>query len=68
YLHWSLTDNYEWASGFSMRFGLLYVDYITKKQYWRPSAYIYREIAINKAIPDEIMHLNTIPPIRQLRR
>ncbi len=51
-----------------MRFGLLYVDYATKKQYWRPSAYIYREIAINKAIPDEITHLNTIPPIRQLRR
>ncbi|WP_188602641.1 beta-galactosidase BgaS [Vulcanisaeta souniana] len=68
YLHWSLTDNYEWASGFSMRFGLLYVDYVTKKQYWRPSAYIYREIAINKAIPDELMHLNAIPPVKPLRR
>ncbi|GAB6944245.1 beta-galactosidase BgaS [Vulcanisaeta sp. JCM 14467] len=68
YLHWSLTDNYEWASGFSMRFGLLYVDYTTKKQYWRPSAYIYREIALNKAIPDELMHLNTVPPVRPLRK
>ncbi|ADN50966.1 beta-galactosidase BgaS [Vulcanisaeta distributa] len=68
YLHWSLTDNYEWASGFSMRFGLLYVDYTTKRQYWRPSAYIYREIALNKAIPDELMHLNTIPPVRSLRK
>ena len=68
YLHWSLTDNYEWASGFSMRFGLLYVDYTTKRQYWRPSAYIYREVALNKAIPDELMHLNTVPPVRPLRK
>jgi len=21
YFHWSLTDNYEWAKGFSMKFG-----------------------------------------------
>ena len=68
YLHWSLTDNYEWASGFSMRFGLLHVDYTTKKQYWRPSAYVYREIAKSKSIPEEIMHLNSIPPIKPLRR
>ena len=68
YLHWSLADNYEWASGFSMRFGLLHVDYATKKQYWRPSAYIYREVAKYGGIPDELMHLNTIPPTRPLRR
>ncbi len=68
YLHWSLTDNYEWASGFRMRFGLLHVDYSTKKQYWRPSAYVYREIALNKSIPDELMHLNVIPPVRPLRK
>ncbi|MEM3204562.1 MAG: family 1 glycosylhydrolase, partial [Saccharolobus sp.] len=67
YLHWSLADNYEWASGFWPRFGLLKVDYNTKKQYWRPSAFIYREIAKNNSITDEIEHLNTIPPIRPLR-
>lgn len=67
YLHWSLADNYEWASGFSMRFGLLNVDYGTKKLYWRPSAYVYREIAKNNAITDELEHLNKVPPIKGLR-
>ncbi|AOL16512.1 beta-galactosidase [Sulfolobus sp. A20] len=67
YLHWSLADNYEWASGFSMKFGLLKVDYSTKKQYWRPSALVYREITKNQGIPDEIQHLNSIPPVKPLR-
>lgn len=67
YLHWSLTDNYEWALGFSKKFGLLKVDYATKRLYWRPSAFIYREIAHNNGIIDEIEHLNTTPPIKPLR-
>jgi len=68
YLHWSLADNYEWASGFSKRFGLLMVDYETKRLYWRPSAFIYREIAKNNAITDEVEHLNRVPPLRPLRK
>jgi len=32
YLHWSLTDNYEWAEGFNMRFGLIAVDMRSKKR------------------------------------
>ncbi|HSW81119.1 MAG TPA: family 1 glycosylhydrolase [Candidatus Saccharimonas sp.] len=38
YLHWSLTDNFEWSSGFWPRFGLAAVDYATKKRTLRPSA------------------------------
>ncbi|QIJ32826.1 beta-galactosidase BgaS [Acidianus brierleyi] len=68
YLHWSLADNYEWALGFSKKFGLLQVDYDTKKLYWRPSAFIYKEIAENNGITDRIEHLNRVPPINQLRR
>lgn len=38
YLHWSLTDNFEWSSGFWPRFGLAAVDYKTQKRTLRPSA------------------------------
>lgn len=44
YLHWSLTDNYEWAKGFSMKFGLYSVDLKTKKRRERKSALIYKRI------------------------
>lgn len=38
YLHWSLTDNFEWDKGFWPRFGLFAVDYKTMKRTPRPSA------------------------------
>lgn len=38
YLHWSLTDNFEWSSGFWPNFGLVQVDYQTQKRTVRPSA------------------------------
>lgn len=38
YLHWSLTDNFEWESGKWPKFGLTEIDYKTKKRTLRPSA------------------------------
>lgn len=38
YLHWSLTDNFEWSFGKWPRFGLVEVDYQSGKRTLRPSA------------------------------
>ncbi|MEO6110105.1 MAG: family 1 glycosylhydrolase [Candidatus Saccharimonadales bacterium] len=38
YLHWSLTDNFEWSYGKWPRFGLAAIDYKTQKRTLRPSA------------------------------
>ena len=48
YFHWSLTDNYEWAEGYSKRFGLYSVDLDTKKRTDRKSANIYKKIIERK--------------------
>jgi len=44
YFHWALTDNYEWAKGFSMKFGLCEVDLKTKKRNERESAFVLKNI------------------------
>ena len=37
-------DNFEWAKGYSERFGLVYVDYPTQKRILKDSAYWYQKI------------------------
>ncbi|HDH07388.1 MAG TPA: glycoside hydrolase family 1 protein [Thermoproteales archaeon] len=44
YLHWALTDNYEWAHGFKMKFGLCEVDLKSKKRKRRPSSIVFEKI------------------------
>ncbi len=42
YFVWSLLDNFEWADGFTKRFGLVFVDYATQRRTLKDSALWYR--------------------------
>jgi len=44
YFAWSLLDNFEWSSGYSLRFGLVHVDYETQRRTIKESGRFYREI------------------------
>lgn len=44
YHHWSLMDNFEWAEGYSMRFGLYHVDFETQERTLRASGELYKQI------------------------
>lgn len=44
YFLWSLMDNFEWAYGYSKRFGIVYTDYKTLKRIPKDSYYFYREV------------------------
>ncbi|MHA2378039.1 MAG: glycoside hydrolase family 1 protein [Candidatus Thorarchaeota archaeon] len=54
YLVWSLTDNFEWAQGFSSHFGLIEVNYDTQERTPRESAYLFRDIINYRGLPREI--------------
>jgi len=45
YLAWSLLDNFEWAFGYSRRFGIVRVDYETQERTVKDSARWYAEVA-----------------------
>lgn len=45
YFAWSLMDNFEWAQGYKMRFGLVHVDYDTQVRTIKKSGKWYSELA-----------------------
>ena len=50
YFLWSLMDNFEWADGYSSRFGIHYVDYKTQKRTPKLSASFYREVIARNGV------------------
>ena len=50
YFLWSLMDNFEWADGYTNRFGLHYVDYATQKRTPKLSAQFYKEVIARNAV------------------
>jgi beta-glucosidase len=50
YFLWSLMDNFEWADGYSKRFGVHYVDFKTQKRTPKLSAQWYKEVIAKNAV------------------
>jgi len=50
YSYWSLLDNFEWAAGWTQKFGLYAVDRRTFKRTARPSVKVYAEICKNNEV------------------
>ena len=44
YFAWSLLDNFEWSLGYSMRFGIVHVDYATQCRTPKDSALFYSRV------------------------
>ena len=48
YYAWSLLDNYEWAHGYSKRFGIVHVDYSTQQRTIKSSGRYYSSVISSK--------------------
>ena len=48
YYAWSLLDNYEWAHGYSKRFGIVHVDYSTQQRTIKSSGRYYSSVIKSK--------------------
>jgi len=51
YFVWSFLDNFEWAEGYSKRFGLVFVDFGTQRRIPKRSAAWYAEVARTNSLP-----------------
>jgi beta-glucosidase len=51
YYAWSLLDNFEWARGYTQRWGLVHVDFDTQERTPKDSAAWYRSVIQANAVP-----------------
>ncbi|HEX6489567.1 MAG TPA: family 1 glycosylhydrolase [Candidatus Dormibacteraeota bacterium] len=51
YFHWTSMDNFEWAQGYAMKFGLIEVDRATLARRPKPSAQLFARIAQSNSLP-----------------
>src|SRR5205085_12256125 len=50
YFHWTSVDNFEWAHGYAMRFGLIGVDRETQERRIKASGWLFAKIAEDNAL------------------
>jgi beta-glucosidase len=50
YFVWSLLDNFEWAWGYSQRFGIVHVDFATQRRRLKRSARLYQRIIADHGV------------------
>ncbi len=51
YFLWSMMDNFEWASGYTRRFGICYVDFSTGRRVPKSSAFWYASLVRENLLP-----------------
>ncbi|GGR20027.1 hypothetical protein GCM10015536_27220 [Streptomyces griseomycini] len=51
YFLWSLLDNFEWAYGYSKRFGIVHVDFASQRRTPKSSARWYADAIAHNAVP-----------------
>lgn len=59
YYVWSLLDNFEWGLGFTKRFGLVYVDYVTQQRTVKDSGRWFAKLAAENQL--SLLDANTFP-------
>ena len=52
YMVWSFLDNFEWAEGYSKRFGIVFVDYGTQRRIPKASARWYSDVIRRNGLVD----------------
>jgi beta-glucosidase len=52
---WSLLDNFEWAHGYTKRFGLYWVDFETQQRIPKDSAFWYRDVVAAGTLDDAVL-------------
>jgi beta-glucosidase len=53
YFVWSLLDNFEWAWGYSQRFGIVHVDFESQRRRLKSSGQLYRRIVAAHGLPTD---------------
>lgn len=64
YIHWTLIDNFEWAEGFTPRFGIYWTDFATQERTLTPGGAFYAEICRNNGLTSAMV--DTVYPLTRL--